>query len=298
MKGLLRTCSTLLVLLLVISCIGFGYASEDVKGAVLDNIIYSENEMMILSECSEEELEEKGFSEEEIDSLKKMDYRELLLERGQLPYETLKNYGYSNEQIRILKDYKGEKITKNSEILKAAATLSATPYITTYSREKIGIRFEWKWSLKPVYNMTDGIAIKWRASLKDGIAEGKATESFALIRYFNINTGKEDHVIRKNANSSIQKQCADVTFPMLDVSANETWAKEGTFYLTVQSTNTGGNLDHVSFFGSYGHKTISCTMTIHIVDDVMFPVFLPNSKVTTTNFVETIAYYDGRLVKG
>lgn len=109
----MKKCTVIaIVFVLVVSCVSVAFAAENDKISCSDDqsgVLYSEAEMILLSEMDGQQLERKGFTQSEIRDIKKIDYRELILQRAALPYETLRGYGYSDEQIRILKDYKGEE---------------------------------------------------------------------------------------------------------------------------------------------------------------------------------------------
>lgn len=292
----------MLVAVLVIcnSAISFAESKKNADSSVSDIVIHSEAEMILLKENGNtEQLVKQGYSQNEINQIMDIDFHTLLLERAALPDKTLDSYGYTDEQIRALRAYDGGTITADSPVLVATATVSAKPYIYGYSRTNIGIRWEWSWNVRPLVCLKDSMAIKWKTVLKDGtVSEGQATEAFALVRYYDAHSGAEDHVKKITAtNTSTYKQATDFSFQMVEVVTNETWAKKGTFYLKIKPTTTNAQLDHITCYPSYGHKVLSCTVSVLIVEDVLFPIFTPKTKVTTTNFNEVLGYYSGKLAE-
>lgn len=61
-----------------------------------------------------QELKTQGFSKDEIKEIRNLDPTEELLKRAQLDNKTLKNMGYSNEQIEIFKKYEHENDFQNT----------------------------------------------------------------------------------------------------------------------------------------------------------------------------------------
>ena len=287
-----------LVLIMTMSVTAFAENNVTITGKNSNNILQSEAELILLKEAGNEKaLEEKGFSKEEVKKIMETDFHALLLERAALPYETLRNYGYNEEQIAILKNYNGEEITKDSPVLKATAVVSATPNLNTYGRSAIGVRLDWSWNVRPVYGMQDALAIKWKTILKGGsIGEGRATNAYAFVKYYNVSTGSLDHVKNIGADTSVYNETADIKFPMIEVTENESWAKQGSFYLKIEPTAENAQLDHITLYPSYGHKIGSCTISFYIDADTVFPIFSPKTKMTTTMFDEVLAYYNGRLI--
>ena len=63
-------------------------------------------------------------SDKELEYIMSDDIEAELLRRASLPTEVLKNYGYSDEAIRILREYDGSRLEQNPQLPHLAACLS------------------------------------------------------------------------------------------------------------------------------------------------------------------------------
>ncbi len=111
-------------------------------------------------------LAKKGYSQDDIQSIKNTSYQTLLRERGNLSIEELQGYGYSDEQIAILKN----PDSTDAELLRAASKLTIQTVIEkldyhpnnyTYST----VYVEWKWEPMATSLYTDDAGISWSGEM-------------------------------------------------------------------------------------------------------------------------------------
>lgn len=109
------------------------------------------------------ELQEEGLTIEEIEYLQSTAIEDELLFRQTRSSEELQNYyGYSEDEIALLMEYDGERIENAPELRALTGTLTIyTPDVLYAEADGIGIEVEWEWDQKPVYTLTDALAVYW-----------------------------------------------------------------------------------------------------------------------------------------
>lgn len=240
-----------------------------------------------------QELSKYGYSQSEIESFRQINYRELLMERGSMQVETLRNMGYTDEQIEILKSYDGTKITKDSDVLRATATPSGTYSCSAYGTQTISITCTWSWDIKPLVCLEDTFVMRWKAFDPEvGQFDAYATSASARAWYYSVNSGLPVRVEYLNVDTDAWDNSATIDIPMLYAN-DETWAKSGSVSITVQRASGTFEFDHVTFKGTYGHKTVTGEITINVTASSLVPTFTPAYKVTRYPFDDYLVYYNG-----
>ncbi|KYO68562.1 hypothetical protein [Thermovenabulum gondwanense] len=124
------------------------------------------NEYLMIKELknkSDSELQKMVFSAKDIGKIRNFDYAEELYRRSKLDDSILKNLGYTDEQISMLRAFSGTE----EEIIALAATLNISAKTDSYyyseanNRTYYRARFDWNWSTAPAVMMEDIIGIAW-----------------------------------------------------------------------------------------------------------------------------------------
>ncbi len=185
------------------------------------------------------------------------EYEKLYLERASLDKKILKEYGYTDEEIRILKNYKGEPIENYPALSRASATVSAKvrAYKGECSPEKMKIYVDWSWSKIPLLcgpGITDRVAIRWKGVDVNGHAlEVAHVSSSATISYFHNNKKVNE---RKVTSTLKDVYCAAET-PVLMDNGHGT-ALKGTQQITLEKTGRY-KIGEVGIQFVYGHATLT-----------------------------------------
>ena len=122
--------------------------AETVTPVVTEETEYEMHSRLI--SCSDAELMDAGLTEAEIEELREFSFEEAFLERAQLDRESLAALGYTEEQINVLKAYKGEPITDDSPILLASATCSGYFSYVSTGTNSLSFNYHWIWSAPPM----------------------------------------------------------------------------------------------------------------------------------------------------
>lgn len=222
-----------------------------------------------LKSSSNAELKAAGYNNSDIIKIRAFSLEKAVLERARLPEETLRNMGYTDYQIQLLKNYKGLPITKNSPIMAASATLYGVISLDGWSNsyKTIQFNYSWSWSAQPLALMTDGVGVNWRAYNATGGLQGTDIVSKShVIKEYYMNTmnffgSKNVSVEPDGIYDGVESHFSIVRSTLYE----EYWARSGI--LTIKLASTGSQavpFEKVDVAGAYGHAIISLSWTISI----------------------------------
>lgn len=204
---------------------------------------------------SDMELKQMGYTSEEINRIRSIDYAQELRERAKLDNAQLKNLGYTDEQITMLKSFTGTE----EEIIALAATLDLSAWHSSFwydsanNRSYWRVSFSWTWSSMPVIRLTDVVGAGWGPQMSL-----VAPESWQTVRYVHKITGNgytQDFAITLYAVNTAQ-----VKFPM-DSSDAAYWAKYGSGQVKV---SYGGDLRDAQMRIAYGHNEFGVSPSVNV----------------------------------
>ncbi|MCF6097756.1 hypothetical protein L1766_12305, partial [Thermovorax subterraneus] len=162
-KSCVKIISIIVSILLVFSGI-FAYAEGIKPEQKMAKVTI--NEYLMLKELKNKsylELQKMGFSAQDIEKIRKFDYAEELYRRSKLDDSILKNLGYTDEQISMLRAFSGteEEIIALAASLNISAKTDSYYYSETNNRTYYRARFDGTWSSAPAVMMKDIIGIAW-----------------------------------------------------------------------------------------------------------------------------------------
>lgn len=230
------------------------------------NFTVNEYDMLVEARgMTDNELSE-FYSEERIEAIRTAE--DALLERAQLSDSVLEQYGYTPEQIEVLRAYDGGPLEDNPQLRAITATMSGSISAAQCTSTTVGTQFNWTWSALPlVYNFTDVVAIRWAGTNTQGspmnVSMVQTSSSFAYVTYYNlinqiqsvqnlsfINVWPYDH-------AEVNFSCGHVSSGLGDPAY---YAKTGRVQVVVQKpSGSTGTLLEGAFAYSYGHSTITIT---------------------------------------
>lgn len=247
---------------------------------------YNEIEMVLqMREATPQELQDMHISQEEANEIAEIDIEQAYYERAQLPEAQLRAYGYTDEQIVILKAYDGSTITSNSPVVAAAATCTGTVSAVSASTSKIVFRYNWSWSSAPLFMYTDKMAIAWKAFNSSSSEIDVNNTQSTSVRYLWTSTGGYCTTEFLSPSTSIDTftGCsANITmqYPReRNGNADFIWAKSGS--TTVTLTKVNSNISYIKLSGSYGHTSIQIGISVSFGEGSLPSIsFAPSTKVT------------------
>lgn len=194
---------------------------------------------------SAEELLHLGLTEKDALAVKNTSFEDLLFERASLPESTLKNMGYSAEDIAILKAYEGETVTADSEVL-SAATAACTGSLKKVTSSGFGekktltFQFDWSWDRAPLFSAADIVALNWNVYDTNGNSKSSdAAAKGGSVTYVDISTGKTSEAplpcyTHYAAGGSAEMLVTGKINEKTD-SGTAAWARSGTMEVTVSN---------------------------------------------------------------
>lgn len=289
-----KTVSLFLVLIFTIVTITSVSANDSIEENLITEYVatYSEFEIIEnLKKQSDQELAAQGISKDEINEIRNFDPTEELLRRAQLGNKTLKNMGYSDEQIEIFKKYEykndfqdtGEQKTiPKEDMIILASKISVNMSQISFSHSstngtKATVNFSWSWSSLPIQRLTDIVAVSWGKELGSD-----RNSSYARVNYRNEVTGK---ITPKNfsIDTRVPNRGCSFKFPMNNYSYGGD-AVSG--YARVYLSEPDRNISTFEVLGAYGHNLIIP------IPSVSFP---PGGGITFKT--DMIKYPDDHTVK-
>lgn len=118
--------------------------------------------ILLLQESSPSELSAQGYSESEISTIQNADnlFDEHIALLATLPDTSLKNAGYTNEQIVGIKSYNADTATTNDKV-RLSAQCTTTSYIDNYTGTTGRVTSNFSWDGIPAFKMTDILITAW-----------------------------------------------------------------------------------------------------------------------------------------
>lgn len=236
------------------------------------NIINEYEYITKLKAMSDDELYKLNINDEEIKEIRGIDFKSKLEERAKLDEATLKNIGYSDEEIKMLRNFKGTK----SEIKSLTADMSYSMKglwdakvtgelcgglgINDGTKSSAVLRYDWEWDKQPVINNTDIVAICWT----DGFYfTSESWLTFANVSYKSIYFQyDEDYQVSQDIQANIGSETVGcyIKFPMYkEKNPGGEYAYKGT--LSVQLLKNSPQ-DFMNYKSAYGHSTVTINPSV------------------------------------
>lgn len=244
---------SIMVVILLAFCIAFVYEESNKPVKV------SLNEYLVLKELknkSVSELQKMGFSAKDIEKINNFDYAEELYKRSKLDDSTLKNLGYTDKQISMLRNFSGTE----KEIIPLAGYLDIWSYVNSYyyskenNRTYFQVNFGWQWSTPPAFMGTDIIEFAWSEGMYIDLSPSK---TYHRVQYVNSRYGYSYY-----ENIDIEPKApvgkAQTKFEMYrnlipDPPISYEWAKSG--YGSIQVSKLG-RIPEIAMLIEYRHQTL------------------------------------------
>ena len=263
MKRIIKIVSSICLSIVLVASIQLVVtASGNNMNSVGDEIIYSEFDMYWkMKNTDREVLLRQGNSEELVDWVKSNSYEEELYRRSQLPTEILEFYGYSDEEINLLRDYGGEVLTPESPLAEASAICTGNSTVNSIDFNTTNIKYEFHWNKCPVYKGNDAMGLAWSTANQDGGSLAcTITNKFAYVTYTCID--KPDVISVYDVDDQNSFTYGFTKFPVyytvIDGIVREYWAKEGVMLIGLQKRTSSGStagFGSIEIIGGYGHST-------------------------------------------
>jgi hypothetical protein len=221
-----------------------------------------------LQALTDNELYEIGYTQEQINELRAIDYDALLRSMQKTSESKLKDKGYSDAKIAAVKSYSGTE----AEMRAAAATLIGTysPVMFSYANGKttFSCRLSWNWDTMPVWTFHDIVA----CSISENMYYN--SESYHQVSYYypdNYNQYYKTikYSMKPDAPTGIMSNTFDMN--LYNTPGGEKGvAKYGYAFFKWDKM---GSVPEVAGFIKYGHAIFSITPSISLgADGISFSI--------------------------
>lgn len=204
-----------------------------------------------IAKKSDTELDELGYSKEEINKIKnyEKEYSKHLEKLSKLEEKNLKKMGYSAEKIKKLKEFDGseEQITTLAATLYLTLTCDYVTFSTSQNRTNARITYDFEWVGQPAFLFADIVALSWN----DWQIAGK----YAYVNYVHVYGSEPDYIGYPTfqPNNGPSSYGAGYKWSMSD-DDNYFWAQSGT---GIFSLYYNYYLHDLSVYAEYGHSTLA-----------------------------------------
>lgn len=196
---------------------------------------------------------------------------DILMQRASLPKDVLEDeYGYSDNQIQILKEYDGTPIEENPQLRGIFANVDGYLYLMEQSNDSVTVRFYWTWDGAPLLHgvaITDVVTCAWigvDSSNGDHALRLVEEDSICEVDYYH----NDDYIYREEVE-------LDDTNPDLSTEAKfalgspqaGVYAKVGYMDVTVEEPVNVNDLEYSTFVFAYGHMTMTVNPSFSVSVD-------------------------------
>lgn len=258
-----RIIRTSIAMLLVVSFVlpSFAATYEQVNAQFADipmEVVLNEYDAIVeMRTQSPQALAARGYSTTQIQQIQSNEIEQELLRRATLSDDELENhYGYTQEQINLLRKYDGTALENAPYMRRALANMRAGTEVMIYGTSRMGVMYHWEWTVKPAQTRTDIVAVTWDPTF---IGSGHNNASFdssssqVTLHYRRDKTTV--YTTSKDLTPYSRNQNASCSFDMTRPSDALYWAESGELYIYVKSVNTDNPpLNEVAFHFKYGHQ--------------------------------------------
>lgn len=233
------------------------------------------------------------------------EYKYQIEERAKLPENILTAYGYTEEQITLLKKYlAGEKSFEEIAAL-TSAQLTTEIQCLQHTETLYSISYGWRWSSVPLTLSSDAVAFTYNGirNSSDPI-DVKLNSYSSNINYYDRITGAFYTAERGNFDVTNNYVTAEFQCEKMNSTGNDyVWAKTGVINVSISPTvpGAGNALSAVRVQGAYGHTVtpnseVSVSVTIsagRLNCTIDFSVSTPSGIVETWGKKQFVYYNDG-----
>ncbi|WP_088225406.1 hypothetical protein [Desulfosporosinus sp. FKB] len=211
-----------------------------------------------LINTNDDTLLSEGYSKEEVNKLRSVDYKGLLKARveknAKLSDNDLIKKGYTSNQISQIRNYKGTE--DQMQALSASLYLSTynTYHINSPSKSEADFRTDWTWTSPPIFERDD----LWAATWSEGMYLMDSV-SFATAQYY-LQTDDTYHhseylgSLTPNLNNGASKKIY-----LISSSYPGTYAKTGSVYYDISKQ---AQVPELAVLAKYGHTQIAINPTV------------------------------------
>ena len=232
-----------------------------------------------------------------------VEYKRAFDERVKLPEQTLREYGFDEEQVQLMKRYANGELTFEQVALRASASCSTTLSSTLHTSSKYIIKYSFNWSAIPTGLGQDGFGVGAYGIDSSSVAfDTSISSTNASINYCYHNGQLYKTEGAKKTSDTNYMYATFESYKQNDVGSDWVWAKSGTMTMTIVPTVPGGKtFAAVRARGQYGHTSksaskLSVSLSVSPSSgkiSISFAIKSGGGSVTTYGLKQKVFYNDG-----
>lgn len=211
-------------------------------------------------------------------------YEAAFWERAQLPVDTLLQYGYSEDEVQILKAYAQGQIPFETAAPLASASLSGTLSCGIHTTSKYVIQYNWTWDKVPTGLGEDAAVLG---------AYGINQQSQSISTIMSAYSASVTYRYLDNGHYRVESTDADYdtgaivsrfeTYKLDDLGHEYVWAKSGTISMTLIPVVGSVQFAAAKAYGEYGHAgkshiSIDATLRFNPATGLITAIFTANKE--------------------
>lgn len=253
-------------------------AASDIgdEGVEIGSFVANEYDMYLeLQNTPSSVLLKSGYDYEDVEEIKSTSVEEILYQRGQMTESELRNMGYSQETIELLKAYDGSPIEDNPQLYGTFADLNGDLKVINYGTSKMAVKFNWSWSNSPLLSgtaITDVVTCGFAGTNNNNLPCTMTFDkdnSKCRINYYQGDYGYFTYIGYKDKDISVKNahQHVEVKFKMSEPFSNGKkigWAQNGYMIIGIKEERTVNQLYSGTFAFGYGHTVVTISPSISV----------------------------------
>lgn len=185
------------------------------------------------------------------------EYERALRIRASLSSAELVGMGYTEEEVELLKKFEDGRISFQEIAPRATATLTTDLEALSHTASRYSVRYNWSWSVPPTVLGKDGVSFGlYGIDSSSNAFDTKIDSKTSVVRYYYL-----DGRYHTSKSFPLETTARTVsgkfdTFIMDNTQSDRVWAKEGYITVAISPTVSGGSsFAAVRARAEYGHST-------------------------------------------
>lgn len=186
---------------------------------------------------------------------------ELLSRKKKTDVELSQVYGYSENEIALLRAYHGESLESNPSLAALTGTLTISQVLATYvTSARVDMKVVWEWDHCPLIVAKDVLAICWNPTFgnSNGNMRLNITKSSHTVTYKVGSSGSYTETSKFTQVSL--NSAAKVEFQMQ--GSRDAWASKGLAVLYFEAVSGSAALTEMDMIFAYGHTVLSVSPSV------------------------------------
>lgn len=240
------------------------------KNEIQSGTVFSEYDYIVgVRKLSKATLKSLDIPDTEIEKITSNEIENEILSRKKLSDDVLRNgYGYTDDEIAILRNYNGGRLEEHAELRGLTGTLTlGKPSVHKATSKEVKVAISWWWDHPPFFEAQDVVAVAWKGTYgaNNGNMAIVSSKSTHEIAYRDRSNFMNHDVVTYRLTVVDVYHSAKNSFNMDRKVGNYqgTWyAADGHLTLYLEAANGSAPLTEIGLSFVYGHNVIGFTPSV------------------------------------